>query len=106
MCVEAMAEDYGGNPHISVLYFDVVTWDGNGILVKNSDWSPCVTSTLLINFADKTITATDALKNLDDKMKKTCAFNGLDETRSSTFVLEGTERWEKEQWKTVRASDK
>lgn len=99
-CIEAMAEYYMGSPHISIQYLDVIKWDKNGIVAGSSS-GICMTNTILINFADRTISATDSPKNLDEKTKSACAFFGAKQSQSSAFVLKGTDRWEKEHWKSI-----
>jgi hypothetical protein len=99
-CVEAEAEYYMGNPHITVFYHDIIRWDKNGI-VASSGSSPCMTNTLMINFADQAISSTSSLKSIDEEMKKACASFGTGPSHSYVFVLKGTDRWEKEHWKVL-----
>lgn len=97
-CIEATAEYYMGDPHISTDYYGIVKWDKNGILASSSD-AACMTQTLLINFADRTVLATDSPKKLDDKTKSACEFFGAKGTQSWIFVLKGSDRWNKERLK-------
>lgn len=96
-CIEATAEYYMGHPHVSLRYFDIKRWDKDGILAASSS-AICLTNTVLINFADQTVSRTDSLKNLEDKKKEACAFFGVNQSQSFVFVLKGTDRWNKEHW--------
>ncbi len=99
-CVVASAEQYSGLPHISVSYFDVLSWNKNGI-VAQTDSKICMTNTIQINFADQRITDTFSPKKLDEKKKKACAAFGAKDSASSIFVLRGSERWNKEHEKEL-----
>ena len=103
-CMEAIAEIYFGHPHVSVTYFDIMRWDTNGILATNE--AACMTNTLQINFADKSIRRTDSQKTLPEKQRKACAFFGASGTVSYPFILKGSDRWEKEHWQSLRPAGK
>jgi len=36
-CTEATADYFSGDPHISVVYFKIVKWDGNGIVAPSAE---------------------------------------------------------------------
>jgi hypothetical protein len=55
-----------------------------------------MTVTLQISFAEKRISSTHSMKQLDDKTKGACNFFGADKTQEDIFVLKGSERWNKE----------
>jgi hypothetical protein len=99
-CVEAVAEYYMGNPHITVKYLDIIRWDKNGIVASSAN-AACMTNTIMINFGDQTISAADSLKRLDEKAKDACSFLGVGQSQSYVFVLKGTDRWNKEHWKSL-----
>lgn len=94
-CVEATAESYMGHPHVIINYLDVLKWDSNGIIATDSS-GICMTVTVQISFADKRITSTHAVKQLDDETKKACKFFGAEKTEEDIFVLKGSARWSKE----------
>ena len=94
-CVEATAEYYMGHPHVSVNYLDLVKWDEDGIIATDSSGS-CMVVTLQISFADKRISSTHSVKQLDDETEKACKFFGAGETEEDIFVLKGSERWKNE----------
>lgn len=100
ICVEATAEYYMGNPHITVQYPEIVRWDKDGLLIKDSS-GICMSHTILINFADKTVSSTYLAKSLDKKQAEACAFLGAKKATSYTLVVRGTERWNKEHWKDI-----
>jgi hypothetical protein len=99
-CVEAVAEYYMGNPHITVQYHDIIRWDKNGIVATSASGA-CMTNTVMVNFADQTISASDSLKSLDEKTKQACSFLGAGRSQSFVFVLKGSDRWNKEHWKPI-----
>lgn len=94
-CVEATAEYYMGHPHVSVSYLDVIRWDNNGIIATDSSGT-CMTVTMQVSFADKHISATHSVKQLDAKTAKACKFFGANKTEEEIFILKGSERWKKE----------
>jgi hypothetical protein len=94
-CVEATAEYYYGHPHVTLNYLDVIRWDKNG-LIATSSAAICMTNTMLVSFAEKSITITNSMKELDDKTKGACNFFGAKNTEGYIFVLRGSERWNKE----------
>lgn len=61
ICVAAKAELVGGAPDIFVLYYDIMSWDGHGLVAQN-DTPICMTNQLIVNFNEKTVTAIDARK--------------------------------------------
>jgi hypothetical protein len=91
-CVEATAEFYFGHPHVIVSYLQAIKWDSNGIIATSSS-GICATNTVLISFAEKKISATDSMKQLDDKVKEACNFFGVKSTTMRFFILKGSERW-------------
>jgi hypothetical protein len=95
MCVEATAEYYMGHPHVSVNYLDVIKWDKDGIIATDASGS-CMTVTLQVSFADRRISSTHAVKQLDEETRKACKSFGAGETEEDIFVLKGSERWNKE----------
>ncbi len=98
VCVEATAEYYMGHPHISVSYLDILKWDKDGIVAIDSS-GVCMTNTVLINFADQSISDTVSLKKLTDETKSACAFFGAGQSESLVFVLKGSDQWNEEHWK-------
>jgi hypothetical protein len=94
-CVEGRAETYFGHPHITLNFYEVIKWDGNGIIARDSSGT-CMTVTMQITYAEKRISSTHSMKTLDDETKKACNFFGADETQEDIFVLKGSERWNKE----------
>jgi hypothetical protein len=94
-CVEATAETYMGHPHVSINYLDVLKWDEDGIIATDSSGT-CMTITVQISFADKRISATHAVKQLDTETAKACTFFGAGKAEEEIFVLKGSERWNKE----------
>jgi hypothetical protein len=94
-CVEATADLYMGHPHVSLNYFQVIKWDKDGIIAGDSS-GICMTVTMQITFAEKRISSTHSLKQLDDKVKQSCAFFGADKTQEDIFVLKGSERRNRE----------
>jgi hypothetical protein len=94
-CVEATAEFYGGHPHVTINYFQVIRWDNDGIIASDSS-GICMTVTIQISFAEGRISSTHSLKRLTEKTKEACKFFGADKTEEDIFVLKGSERWTKE----------
>jgi hypothetical protein len=94
-CVEAIAEFYMWHPHITLNYLDIIKWDRDGIIARDSS-KICMTVTMQITFAEKRISSTHSIKRLDDEKKKACNFLGADKTEEDIFVLKGSERWNKE----------
>jgi hypothetical protein len=95
LCVEATAEFYMSHPHVTVNYLNVMRWDKDGIIATDSS-GICMTVTMQISFADKHISSTHSVKQLEDKMKETCKFFQADTTEEDILVLKGSERWNKE----------
>jgi hypothetical protein len=91
-CVEATAEYYFGHPHVSISYLQAVKWDGDGIIATSSSGAR-MTNTVLISFAEKTVTETDSMKQLDAKTKEACDAFGAKQTTTSLFILKGSARW-------------
>ena len=94
-CIESTADLYMGHPHISVEYFDILSWDQNGIVTTASS-GICATTKLLINFADKSITSINSPKKLDEKTRGACEFFGMKGSLTWVFVAKGTARWKRE----------
>src|ERR1700726_2790465 len=95
MCVQATAEFYMGHPHASLSYLQVIRWDNDGIVARDSS-GVCMTVTMQISFAEKRISSTHSVKQLDDATKESCKFFQADKTQEDIFVLKGSERWKKE----------
>jgi hypothetical protein len=94
-CIVATAEYYMGHPHVSIQYLQVLKWDKNGIVAVDS--SPtCMTNTILINFADRSISLSASLKKMDSKLKSACAFFGAKNSQSFSFVLKNSDQWNKD----------
>jgi hypothetical protein len=91
-CVEATAEIYSGHPHVTISYLHAIKWDRDGIVATSSSGT-CMTNTILISFAEKEITETYSMKQLDDKTKEACNDFGATRTTTSLFVLKGSGRW-------------
>jgi hypothetical protein len=91
-CVEATAEYYYGHPHVTISYLQTVKWDSDGIIATSSSGA-CMTNSILISFAEKKITETDSMKQLDDKTKEACNAFGAKQTTTSLFILKGSARW-------------
>lgn len=95
MCTEATAEYYSGHPHVSLTYLDIVRWDDDGIIATAPD-AICVTTTILISFAEKSIKATDSLKRLSREKKEACNFVGATGAQNFSFVLKNSQEWVKD----------
>jgi hypothetical protein len=95
MCVEATAEFYMGHPHASLSYLHVMRWDNDGIIATDSS-GVCMTVTMQISFAEKRISSTHSVKELDAETKEACKHLQADETEEDIFVLKGSVRWKKE----------
>ncbi|SRR5260370_167868 len=94
-CVEATAESYMDHPHVTLNYLHVIRWDKDGIIATDSS-GICMTVTIQISFADKHISSTHSVKQLDDRTKESCKFFQADQTQEDIFVIKGSERWRKE----------
>src|SRR5581483_5308089 len=93
-CVEGTADFYMGFPHVTLNYLQVVKWDNDALIASSS--AACMTNTILVAFAEKTLTATDSMKRLPEKQKSACKFFGAEKTMHYAFVLMNSERWNKE----------
>jgi hypothetical protein len=93
MCIEATAEYYSGHPHVSIDYLDIRKWDANGI-IATSDSGICMTRTVLISFADKSLSDTHSMKAIDKDLKGACASFGASGTEIDVFVVKGSDGWE------------
>jgi hypothetical protein len=93
MCIEAAAEYFSGHPHVSIDYFKIMKWDASGIIASSSS-GICMTRTMLISFADKSISDTHSEKVLDKDKKGACAFFGASGTEIDVFVVKGSDKWE------------
>ncbi len=91
-CVEATAEYYYGHPHVSLVYFEVVKWDENGIVASSSS-GICMTETMLISFSDKSISNTHSIKKMENDKREACKSFGASGTASELFVVKNSERW-------------
>lgn len=92
MCTEATAEYYSGHPHVSLTYLDIVRWDDDGI-IATAPGAICVTTTILVSFAEKSIKATDSLKQLSGEKKEACKFVGATGAQTYSFVLKNSQEW-------------
>lgn len=90
-CVEATAEYFSGHPHASLNYYTILKWDHDGI-IATTDAAICVANTVMISFAEKSVTAKSTLKTLDDKTREACKAIGA-EGASSVFLVKNSERW-------------
>jgi hypothetical protein len=95
LCVEATAEYFMSRPHVRVNYFQVIKWDNDGIIATDLT-GICMTVTMQISFADKRISSTHSVKQLEKETKEACKFFQANETQEDIFVLKGSERWRKE----------
>ncbi|PWT82922.1 MAG: hypothetical protein C5B58_07340 [Acidobacteria bacterium] len=93
MCIEATAEYFAGHPHVSIDYFDIMKWDANGIVASSSS-AICMTRTILVSFADKSISDTHSEKVLDKDKKGACASIRASGTETDVFVVKGSDKWE------------
>jgi hypothetical protein len=91
-CVEATAEYYSGHPHVSLRYYDILKWDDDGI-IATTDALICEAGTVMISFAEKSITSRGILKTMDDKKREACKTLGSDRGSSSVFIIKNSERW-------------
>jgi hypothetical protein len=91
-CVEATAEYFSEHPHVSLSYFQVVKWDLNGIIATSAD-GICMTRTMVISYADRSISDTYSTKQLDEEKRKACKFFGATGTSSDVFVIKNSDRW-------------
>lgn len=96
-CVQATAEFYYGHPHIALNYQQIVKWEKNRIIATGSD-GICMTNTMLISFAEQSISLTGAMKKLDDKTNHACNSFGAKKTQAWIFILRASERWNKEHY--------
>jgi hypothetical protein len=94
-CTEATADYFSGHPHVSLLYFQIVKWDGNGIVASNAD-AICVTRTLSIGFAAKHIIDTREAKVLPKETQKACEPIGIPASEGWTLVLKNSKEWKAE----------
>ena len=94
-CVQATAAYYSGHPHVTLGYLRVIKWDRDGIIATDSS-GICTTTTIQIAFAEKRISSTHSMKQLDDKTREGCKFFEANKTQEESFVLRGSERWVKE----------
>jgi len=92
-CVEATAEYYGGHPHASLSYFQILKWDENGIIATSAD-AICDTRTLLVSFPDKAISATSSPKPLTEDAKGACKTFGAMDSEIDLFVVKGSQKWQ------------
>ncbi len=92
MCFEATAELYSGHPHVSLSYFQVLSWDKDSIVAK-SDEKLCMNLIMTISFGAKSVIRTGSGKNLPDEKKKACALLGASGTYSDKFVLKNSKQW-------------
>src|SRR6266478_3382992 len=74
-CIEATADFYMNHPHVTLNYLQVIRWDNDGIIARDSS-KICMTVTIQIIFAEKRISSTHSMKQLDDKTKQSCNFFG------------------------------
>ncbi len=105
MCTEATAAYYMGHPHVTLDYLQVVKWDKDGIIATSSSGT-CMTVTMLVGFAERSISSTHSMKQLDDEQKKACKFFGAEKTEEDVFVVKGSERWNKEHTFLPKPSEK
>ncbi len=82
-------------PHISVIYLRVIKWGKDGI-IATSDSGICMTITMQIVFAEKSISSTHSMKQLNEKTKGACKSFGAEKTQVDIFVVKGSPRWDKE----------
>lgn len=92
-CIEASAEYYGGHPHVSIDYFEITKWDADGIVARSSS-GICMTRTLLISFADKSLSDTHAAKVMDKDKADACASFGASGTEIDVFVVKNSPKWQ------------
>jgi hypothetical protein len=92
MCVEATAEFYV-HAHVNVSYPKILQWDTNGIVARD-DEGVCMSRTIVVSFAEKSISATYSPKTTTEKVKQACQFFGAKGTEAALFVVKGTKRWE------------
>lgn len=67
-CVQGSAEYYMSYPHVSLGYFDVIRWDKDGIISTDST-KECMTLTMQVSFAEKSVLLVHSMKQLDTKEK-------------------------------------
>jgi coproporphyrinogen III oxidase len=92
-CVEATADYYVGHPHVTIRYLVVNKWDKDSLVASGG--GTCMTYMVLVSFAEKTLNASYALKQLPEKQRDSCKSLGALKTEM-TFVLRNSERWNKE----------
>jgi hypothetical protein len=95
MCIEATADYFSGHPHISVVYFQIVKWDGNGIVASSAEGA-CQTRTLYIGFAAKHLSDTREAKILPDAKQKACSSLGVPPSEGWTMALKNSKAWNDE----------
>jgi len=94
-CTEATADYYSGHPHISIIYFQIVKWDGNGIVASSAD-GICATRTLTIGFAAKHISDTREAKMLPQEKQKACETFAVPASEGWTLALKNSKAWTSE----------
>lgn len=88
-CVEATAAlySYGDPLEIDVWYYQIVTWDQNGI-IATSERGVCYTQKLMINFQDQTVIMMNAPRTqLTVTEAKTCKAMKDDHAKSYTLTV-------------------
>jgi hypothetical protein len=90
-CIEATADYSYGHPHVTVNYYDIVKWDGDGIIATSSALQ-CTINTIIVSFPSRNITEKSSLKKLDGGMKDLCKFFKV-ETETSRFIIKNSDQW-------------
>jgi hypothetical protein len=91
-CIAATAELYAGHPHVSIEYFQIVQWDKSGLVAVNAD-AICMKRTMVISFAEKSVSVFGAKKNMPEDTKQACATVGASEPYTDSFLLKDSPQW-------------
>jgi hypothetical protein len=91
-CVEADAEYYMERAHVTVSYSRILKWDSTGIIAVD-DSGTCVSRTIIVSFASKSLSATYSPKKLLEKQKEACKFFGMKDSDSARFIVKNSQEW-------------
>lgn len=75
-----------GEPYIDITYYKIVSWDSNGIVASGKQ-GLCMSSKIIVNFQDRSITSIDSPMKLTDAATKSCEFFKLDHTDTYQFIV-------------------
>jgi hypothetical protein len=93
-CIAATAELYSGHPHVSIEYFQVLKWDGDGIIATSN--AICMRRTMIVSFPNKAISISGTLKSLPKEKAEACETLGASKPYTDVFVLKNSLEWNKD----------